>query len=78
MQYLVSRCDQCKKQDFDIQEALHHQNYVKVKAFCRSTDSMVDKATHASQTVHGLHVFRCAHVELLKKKRKKKKVLKVI
>ena len=28
---------------------------------------MADKATHASQTFHSLHVFRCTHVELLKK-----------
>ena len=34
---------------------------------------MVDKAMHASQTLHGLHLFRCTHVELLQKK-----VLRVI
>ena len=34
---------------------------------------MADKATHASQTLHSLHVFRCTHVEL-----SKKKVLRVI
>ena len=28
---------------------------------------MADKATHASQTLHSLHVFRCTHAELLKK-----------
>ena len=29
---------------------------------------MADKATHASQTLNSLQVFRCTHVELLKKK----------
>ena len=52
---------------------------MKDKAFCRSTTIneeprlavnivMVDKATHASQTLHSLYVFRFTHVDLLKKK----------
>ena len=28
---------------------------------------MADKATQASQTLYSLHVFRCTHVELLKR-----------
>ena len=32
----VGGCDQCKKQDFQAQEALHHQTYMKDKPFCRS------------------------------------------
>ena len=31
---------------------------------------MADKATHASQTLHSLHVFLCTHVELFKKKKR--------
>ena len=29
---------------------------------------MADKATHAAQTLLSLHVFRCTHVELLKRR----------
>ena len=60
-----------KKQDFQTQIALHHQTYMKDKAFCRSTNNkcMADKAKHASQTLYSLHVFRCTHEELFKKER---------
>ena len=52
---LSTGCNQCKKQDFQTQDALHNQTYMKVKV------------THASQTLHSLHVFRCTHVEIFKK-----------
>ena len=32
-------CNQYKKQDFQTQEALHHQTYMKDKSFCRSTNN---------------------------------------